>query len=364
LPCWTFAPSKSSTDAIGILPASLLEFLASWGDVHTVSLVRRRIGVLTGGGDCPGLNAVIRSLVAVLVEEHGYEVIGFQNAWDGILQRDTILLDTAAVRGIVHKGGTVLGTRRGSPLDIDGGPQRVGARIAQLGLEGLIVIGGNGSLTVAHAMREQVGLPVIGVPKTIDNDIQGTDVCFGFHTAVQIATDAIDRLHTTSESHDRIIIVEVMGRDAGWIAAHAAMAGGACAVLLPERFTDLATIEQTVVKRHGSGRSSSIIVAAEGAVKHHGSLSAVAEQLAFGTGFDVRTVSLGHIQRGGTPTSYDRVLATRYGVAAADAAVAGNWGKMVAVRDSKMTTTDLSEPAGNTRVLDDGTYELVRRALL
>jgi 6-phosphofructokinase 1 len=326
--------------------------------------MRSRIGVLTGGGDCPGLNAVIRSFVAVLCEEHGYEVVGFQNAWDGITNRDTTILDTATVRGIVHKGGTVLGTRRGSPLDTPGGPRLVADRVAQLGLKGLVVIGGNGSLTVAHAMREQVGLPVIGVPKTIDNDITGTDVCFGFHTAVQIATDAIDRLHTTSESHNRIIVVEVMGRDAGWIAAHAAMAGGACAVLVPEHAISMTEIAQTVVKRHGSGRSSSIIVAAEGAVKTYGSLSAVADLLRETTGFDVRTVSLGHIQRGGTPTAYDRVLATRYGVAAADAVLDENWGTMVAVRGSAMTTTDISEPAGSTRALDAETYALVRRTLL
>jgi ATP-dependent phosphofructokinase / diphosphate-dependent phosphofructokinase len=329
--------------------------------------MRRRIGVLTGGGDCPGLNAVIRSFVAVLVEEHGHEVVGFQNAWDGIIERNTMQLDVADVRGILHKGGTVLGTRRGSPLDTPDGPQRVAERVAQLGLEGLVVIGGNGSLTVAHALREQVRLPVIGVPKTIDNDIMGTDVCFGFHTAVQIATDAIDRLHTTSESHDRIIVVEVMGRDAGWIAAHAALAGGACAVLLPEFSSTVEAIAQAVVKRHGSGRSSSIIVAAEGAVRAqgaHGALGAFAAGLQDSTGFDVRTVSLGHIQRGGTPTSYDRVLATRYGVAAADAVIAGQWGHMVAVDGNDMTSVDLSIPAGSTRVLDEETYALVRRALL
>lgn len=322
-----------------------------------------RVGILTGGGDCPGLNAVIRSAVAVLTAS-GTEVLGFQDAWEGVLEDRYSVLSPASVRGIIHKGGTVLGTRRGSPLDTAGGPDAVQERMLQHSLDGLIVIGGNGSLTVAHTLREMIGLNVIGVPKTIDNDIVGTDVCFGFNTAVQTATDAIDRLHTTSESHDRIIIVEVMGRDAGWIAAHAALAGGACAVVVPEHPRPVADLAHAVLEHHGTGRTSSIVVAAEGAVKQYGTLAHLADELALRTGFETRTVALGHVQRGGTPTAYDRVLASAYGVAAADAAIADCWGGMTALVGGQMTLLDLAEVAGKTRLLDEATYATVSRALI
>lgn len=322
-----------------------------------------RIGILTGGGDCPGLNAVIRGAVAVL-SAAGVEMTGFHDAWDGVLEDRYSVLTPASVLGIIHKGGTVLGTRRGSPLDFSDGPDVVRKRMQQHGLDGLIVVGGNGSLTVAHKLRDLAGLNVIGVPKTIDNDIQGTDVCFGFNTAVQIATDAIDRLHTTSESHDRIIIVEVMGRDAGWIAAHAALAGGACAVLVPEHPQSVEELSRLVRTHHGAGRTSSIVVAAEGAVKSYGSLSRLADELALGTGIETRTVALGYVQRGGTPTAYDRVLASAYGVAAADAALQGAWGSMTALVGGHMSGVDLSEVAGKTRLLDEATYDTMRRALI
>ncbi len=323
-----------------------------------------RIGILTGGGDCPGLNAVLRSVVAVLHDEHGHSVVGFQNAWHGVLTNEAVTLDVPAVRDIIHRGGTIIGTRRGSPFDVDGGAGIVAERIEELGLDGLVVVGGNGSLTVAQLLRVGIDLPVVGVPKTIDNDIFGTDVCFGFNTAVQIATDAIDRLHTTSESHDRVIVVEVMGRDAGWIAAHAALAGGACALMIPEFPMTPDEVAASVIEHHGNGRSSSIVVAAEGAVKQQGSLETIAAALEAATGFDVRSVSLGYVQRGGTPTAYDRALAAQYGVAAADSVLNGAWGRMVSMRDGRMGTVDLAEVAGRTRLVDAATYEVVTRALL
>ncbi len=299
-----------------------------------------------------------------MLSASGVEVLGFQDAWDGVLEDRYSVLTPSSVLGIIPKGGTVLGTRRGSPLDSPDGPQRVRARMEQHALDGLIVVGGNGSLTVAHMLREVAGLKVIGVPKTIDNDIYGTDVCFGFNTAVQIATDAIDRLHTTSESHDRIIIVEVMGRDAGWIAAHAALAGSACALLVPEYPQSIDELSRLVGAHHRSGRTSSIVVAAEGAVKSYGTLSRLADELALGTGIETRTVALGYVQRGGTPTAYDRVLASAYGVAAADASLAGCWGAMTALVGGEMSAVDLSEVAGKTRLLDEATYDTVRRALI
>jgi len=297
-----------------------------------------RVGVLTGGGDCPGLNAVLRAIVRKGEREYGDELVGYLDAWDGVLARRTTPLTIETMRGVLPRGGTVLGTRRGSPFDRPDGVDLVRRSMSDLGLDGLIVIGGNGSLSVACALHDEHGIPVLGVPKTIDNDIVGTEVTFGFNTAVQIATDAIDRLHTTAESHDRVMLVEVMGRHAGWIATHAGMAGGAAAVLAePKR----GSIEMPDITRDRFG---------------HVMLGGIANQIAAVVGerttFETRVVQLGHVQRGGTPTAYDRVLSTRFGVAAIDAAHAGQWGKMTVVRGEHIELEELSVAVDKTRTVD------------
>jgi len=330
-----------------------------------------RVGVLTGGGDCPGLNAVIRAIVRKAETVHGDEVIGFLDAWDGLRERRTMQLDVRAMRGSLPRGGTILGTRRGSPYDWDEGPQHAGEILEDFGIEGLVVIGGNGSLTVANQLHQQYGLPIVGVPKTIDNDVEGTDVTFGFHTAVQIATDAIDRLHTTAESHDRVILVEVMGRDAGWIATYAGLAGGAAAILIPERPFDLNAVCNLIQARHERGRYASIIVVAEGAqplggtdertskdidrfghVKFSGIAQRIAPEVEARTGFEARVVQIGHVQRGGTPTAYDRVLATRFGIAAIDAVHDGAFGDMVVLRGTEIRRVPLTVAGSRTKTVD------------
>jgi len=330
-----------------------------------------RVGVLTGGGDCPGLNAVIRAIVRKAETVHGDEVFGFIDSWDGVMDQRYLRLDVAAMRGLLPRGGTVLGTRRGSPYDHPDGLERVRRSFAELALDALVVIGGNGSLTVASMLHRDTGLPVVGVPKTIDNDIAGTDLTFGFHTAVQIATDAIDRLHTTAESHDRVMVVEVMGRDTGWIATYAGIAGGATVILVPEVPFDIDEVCATVTKRHGRGRYASIVVVAEGARPRPGSMpepeyerdhigrarlggigARVADEIERRTGYEARMVQIGHVQRGGTPTAYDRILSTRFGLAAIDAVHENAFGTMVALRSSKVTRIPLDEVVGRTRPVD------------
>jgi 6-phosphofructokinase len=320
--------------------------------------VPRRVGVLTGGGDCPGLNAALRALVRCCTDEN-WEVVGFQNAWNGVLEGSSQVLTREMVRGILPRGGTILGTTRGGPFDTEGGPQRVSAVIRDLGLDGIVAIGGNGTLTVSGRLFSEYGIPVIGVPKTIDNDVWGTETSFGFNTAVQVATDAIDRLHTTSESHDRVMVIEVMGRDAGWIAAAAAIAGGACAVLVPERETALTDLVARLQVHHGKARTSSIVVVAEGAalIRRDGGLGRLADELTEATGFAVRTVSLGYVQRGGTPTAYDRMLATRYGNEAADAVQRGAWGEYVTFDGVRMVMKPLRDVIGRTRHLDEAAVD-------
>ena len=334
-----------------------------------------RIGVLTGGGDCPGLNAVIRAIVRKGERIYGDEVIGFLDAWDGVMDRRTTALTVESMRGTLPRGGTVLGTRRGSPFDRPDGVERVASTVSDLGLDGIIVIGGNGSLTVASKLFDEHQIPVIGVPKTIDNDIEGTDITFGYNTAVQIATDAIDRLHTTAESHDRVMVVEVMGRDSGWIATEAGIAGGAAVVLIPEIPFDVSQVCERIIRRHERGRYASIVVVAEGAQPIAGTMevaersidrfgharlggigSIIAEEIRERTGFDTRPVLLGHVQRGGTPTAFDRVLSTRFGVAAIDAAHGQHWGEMVAARGREVIPVPLSEAVGRTRQVDMTVY--------
>src|SRR5437773_2586718 len=327
-------------------------------------VVAMRVGVLTGDGDCPGLNAVIRAVVRKGVQEYGLEFVGFRDGWRGPLEGDTVPLDVQAVRGILPRGGTILGSSRTNPLKNAGGGrngiERIKDNLSGLGVDALIAIGGEDTLGVATRLGEQ-GVPVVGVPKTIDNDLGATDYTFGFDTAVNIAMEAIDRLHTTAESHHRTLVVEVMGRHAGWIALHAGVAGGANVILLPERNFDIAEVAAYVEKRFQT-QYSPIFVVAEGAqpldgqmVLHSQELDAfghvrlggigqwLAEQIQGRTGKEARTVVLGHIQRGGTPTAFDRVLATRFGLHAIDAVHEGDFGKMVALRGTDIVRVPLSE---------------------
>ena len=330
-----------------------------------------RVGVLTGGGDCPGLNAVLRAVVRKGERYYGDEIVGFRDAWDGVMERRTTPLTIETMRGLLPRGGTVLGTRRGSPFDRPDGVDLVEATMSDMGIDGLIVIGGNGSLSVANKLHAERGMPIVGIPKTIDNDIEGTEVTFGFNTAVQIATDAIDRLHTTAESHDRVLVVEVMGRHSGWIATHAGIAGGATVVMIPERPFNIEEVCDRITRRHQRGRFASIVVVAEGALPIPGTIEVadrevdqfghiqlggigalVAQEIRARTGFETRPVLLGHVQRGGTPTAADRVLSTRFGVEAIDAVHRGAWGQMVALQADRIVEVPLSQVAGRTRQLD------------
>jgi 6-phosphofructokinase 1 len=334
-----------------------------------------RIGVLTGGGDCPGLNAVIRAIVRK-GERHGHEFVGFRYGWAGVLAAESIPLDGAATRGILHRGGTILGTSRTNPFK-EGGPGAEGVRASldKMGIDCLIPIGGEDTLGVALKLTE-AGIPCVGVPKTIDNDLAGTDFTFGFQTAVQIASDAIDRLHTTAESHNRVIVVEVMGRHAGWIACYSGLAGGADAILVPERPFDIEEVCNHLRRRHAAGKTFSIVVVSEGAMPKGGDVIGVSGQMdAFGharlggiavhleqeiekrTGFESRMTILGHVQRGGTPNAFDRVLGTRFGVAAVDAATRGEFGKMVALRGTAIEVVPLQEALAEPKLLDPGLWE-------
>ena len=319
-----------------------------------------RIGVLTGGGDCPGLNAVIRSVVRKGVEVYGHEFVGFRDGWKGPLEGVTMTLDVPAVRGILPRGGTILGSSRTNPLKVEGGIERIQSNLASLGVDALVAIGGEDTLGVATALADH-GLNVVGVPKTIDNDLNATDYTFGFDTAVQIAVDAIDRLHTTAESHHRALIVEVMGRHAGWIALHSGLAGGANVILIPERPFDIDKVCE-YVKQRFERHYAPIIVVAEGAQPAEGTLELQAGELdAFGhvrlggigqvlereiearTGYESRQTVLGHVQRGGTPTAYDRILATRFGLHAIDAVHEGDSGVMVALRGTDIVRVPLAD---------------------
>jgi phosphofructokinase-like protein len=336
-----------------------------------------RVGMLTGGGDSPGLNAVIRAIVRKGETVYDDTLIGFHDAWSGVLEPRYTELTVRTLRGMLPRGGTMLGTSRGSPFDLPDGIERLRKTFADLDLDALIVIGGNGSMTVAHVLQSEHGIPIVGVPKTIDNDIVGTQVTFGFHTAVQIATDAIDRLHTTAESHDRVMLVEVMGRDAGWIATYAGIAGGATVVLIPEEPFDIDEVCRILLRRHERGRYASIVVVAEGAVPKDGTMnqpdyavdgfghrrlggiaSLIAPEIERRTGFETRVTILGHVQRGGTPTAYDRVLATRYGLAAIDAVHEQAFGAMVVFREQRIELCPLEVCTGRTRVVDRDMYDV------
>jgi ATP-dependent phosphofructokinase / diphosphate-dependent phosphofructokinase len=327
-----------------------------------------RIGVLTGGGDCPGLNAVIRGVVRKGITVYGHEFVGFRDGWKGPLEGLTKPLGVQEVRGILPRGGTILGSSRTNLFKIDGGVERVKQNLSDLGVDALIAIGGEDTLGVATKLAD-LGVNVVGVPKTIDNDLNGTDYTFGFDTAVNIAMEAIDRLHTTAESHHRTLIVEVMGRHAGWIALHAGLAGGANVILLPERNFDVDQVATYVEKRF-EHEYAPIVVVAEGAQPLEGQMVTqnqqldsfghvrlggigqwLAEQLEAKTGKEARTVVLGHIQRGGTPTAFDRVLSTRFGLSAIDAVHEGDFGKMVALRGTDIVRIPLIEGTGELKTV-------------
>jgi ATP-dependent phosphofructokinase / diphosphate-dependent phosphofructokinase len=318
-----------------------------------------RIGVLTGGGDCPGLNAVIRAVVRKGVGAYGHEFVGFRDGWRGVIDGDTMTLDLGAVRGILPRGGTILGSSRTNPYKVDGGPEAIRLTLDKLAVDALVAIGGEDTLGVATRLSAD-GVGVVGVPKTIDNDLSATDYTFGFDTAVSIATEAIDRLHTTAESHHRVLIVEVMGRHAGWIALHAGTAGGANVILLPERPFDVDQVCEYIERRFAS-HYACIVVVAEGATPAEGTMAVQKSELdAFGhvrlggigqrladeiesrTGREARVTVLGHLQRGGTPTAFDRVLATRFGLQAIDAVAEGDFGKMVALRGTDIVRVPLA----------------------
>jgi 6-phosphofructokinase 1 len=329
-----------------------------------------RVGLLTGGGDCPGLNAVIRAVVRKGETVYGDELIGFLDGWRGVIDNRTTPLSVERCRGILPRGGTILFTSRTNPYKVDGGVAAVLATLADQRIDALIAIGGEDTLGVAHKLAGE-GVNVVGVPKTIDNDLSATEVTFGFHTAVQIATEAIDRLHTTAESHDRVIVCEVMGRHAGWIATYAGIAGGAAEVLVPEEPFDIDEVCDNLKARHAKGRFASIVVVAEGAVPKEGTMilqsrevdefghvrlggiaNLLAAEIEARTGIETRVTILGHIQRGGTPTAFDRVLATRFGIAAIEAAHDEAYDHMVALRADQIVRVPLGDAVTELKTVD------------
>ena len=338
-----------------------------------------RVGILTGGGDCPGLNAVIRAIVRKGTRVHGDEIVGFLDGWQGVIDERFVPLQVDTLRGKLPIGGTILGTSRFQPFMLEDGFERVVACFEEHGIDAVITIGGEGTLGCSKDLGA-LGLPVVGVPKTIDNDIAGTEMTFGFQTAVQICTDAIDRLHTTAESHDRVMVVEVMGRHAGHIAVWAGIAGGATVTLIPEEPFDIEQVCDAIVRRHEAGRYASIVVVAEGAVPKDGSLDVptpevdvyghqrlggiggiIGAEIERRTGYDARVTILGHVQRGGTPNAFDRVLATRYGIAAIDAVHDGAYGEMVRLAGGRIGRISLQDDeARGLKTVDPQLYDVAR----
>ncbi len=340
-----------------------------------------KIAVLTGGGDCPGLNAVIRAIVRRAALHH-YDVIGLRDGWKGLTEDSHFPLTRETTSGILHRGGTILGTSRTNPFKVENGLARVMATMERHQIGAVIAIGGEGTLSAAAKMHEH-GLKVVGIPKTIDNDLNGTDFTFGFDTAVMIATEAIDRLHSTAESHKRVIVCEVMGRHVGWIATYAGIAGGADVILVPEVPVDLSKVAEHIQRRHATGRTFSIVVVAEGTRIKHGENdgekiissgqldeagrprlggvgSLVANEIERRTGVETRVSVLGHIQRGGTPSAHDRVLATRFGVHACDMVAKGEFGKMAALRGNHIQSVDLSEATRELKTVDREFFEVAQ----
>ena len=336
-----------------------------------------RIGVLTGGGDCPGLNPAVRAVVRKCEVGFGDDVIGFRDGWRGVVEDSTMPLDVERCRGILPRGGTILGTSRTNPFRLEDGPERAVDTLGRHGIDALIAIGGEDTLGVADKLGKR-GVPVVGIPKTIDNDLSETDVTIGFDTAVQIAAEAIDRLHTTAESHDRVIVCEVMGRHVGWIATYAGIAGGATAILIPEEPFAIEAVCDYLRHRHSTGRYASIVVAAEGAKPAAGTIAVVAPELdQFGherlggigtvvaeeverrTGFESRVTILGHVQRGGTPSAFDRVLATRFGTAAVEAVHDSDWRQMVALHGPRIARVPIADAVAKLKTLDPELFRSV-----
>jgi len=337
-----------------------------------------KVGVLSGGGDAPGINAVIRAVVRKGILHYNDEIIGIRDGWRGLLEGNFACLDLDAVSGILHKGGSILGTSRTNPFKREKGPETIMENVEKAGLEAIVAIGGDDTLTVAHKMAEY-GLKCVGVPKTIDNDIPETDYTFGFNTAVSIATEALDRLHTTAEAHHRVIILEVMGRYTGHIALHAGLAGGADVILIPEKPFDVEEVCEYIKRRRQRGRNFSLVVVAEGAKPKGGKEIVYSERIdEFGhislggvgyylakeiekcTGIETRVVVLGHLQRGGSPTAFDRVLATRYGVAAIDLVHQGLYDHMVAIKGNTIVPVPLSKVIGQRKTVDPELYEIAK----
>ncbi|MGA1839143.1 MAG: 6-phosphofructokinase [bacterium] len=338
-----------------------------------------RVGILTGGGDCPGLNAVIRAIVRKGIDSYGDELIGIKHGWAGLINDVMGTLGKNQISGILPRGGTILGTSRTNPFKVEGGLDKIQNTIKSKNLEALIAIGGEDTLGVANKLHKE-GISVVGVPKTIDNDLSGTDYTFGFDTATQIVTEAIDRLHTTAESHNRVMVVEVMGRHSGWIATIGGIAGGADCILIPEIPFSLDDMVELIKKRQARGRAYTIIVVAEGAkpkdmdqyltkdasldsfghVKLGGIGEFLAKEIEKRTGAETRMTNLGHVQRGGTPTAYDRVLGTRYGIRAIDLVHEGKFGYMAALRGNKIVDVALSEAVGTLKTVDMDLFEVAK----
>lgn len=333
-----------------------------------------KIGILTSGGDCPGLNAVIRGAVLKGIKSYDHEFVGYRDGWRGVVEGDVMELPRSTVRGISKQGGTILGTSRTNPFEGDGGPENIQAHMDRLGIDAIIAIGGEGTLAAAQRLTE-AGLKIVGVPKTVDNDLDATDYTFGFDTAVQIATEAIDRLRTTGESHHRTMIAEVMGRHVGWIALHSGMASGAHAILIPEQPESMETVAGWISEARDRGRAP-LVVVAEGFAPEHfegphsergldafgrprlgGIADKLAPELEAMTGIETRATVLGHIQRGGVPSAYDRVLATRLGMAAVDSVVEGNWGTMVSLRGTDIVNAPFSYALENLKTVPQSRYD-------
>lgn len=334
-----------------------------------------KVAVLSGGGDAPGINAVIRAVVRKGIESYGYEMVGVRNGWQGLVENEFITLSLDEIAGILPRGGSILGTSRTNPFKHKGGVQKILRNAKENSLDAIVVIGGEDTLGVAHKLCE-MGLPCVGVPKTIDNDLLGTDYTFGFNTAVSIATDTLDRLHTTAESHQRVIILEVMGRYTGWIALEAGLAGGADAILIPEKPFDLNEVCNLIKHRQSRGRNFSVIVVAEGAKPKEGkeilysdSTDEFGHVRFGGVGYylgkeiekridtETRVVVLGHLQRGGSPTPFDRILATRFGIAAIDLVHQGQFGRIVAIQGNKIVSVPLKDVIGKRKTVDMNLYE-------
>lgn len=338
----------------------------------------KKVGVLTGGGDCPGLNAVIRAVVRTSIQ-YDWEIIGIKNGWRGLIEGEMELLSDYSVSGILPKGGTIIGTSRTNPFKREGDIEKVLENIAKFGIDALVAIGGDDTLSVACKLHT-MGIPIVGVPKTIDNDLSCTEYTFGFDTAVSIVTEAIDRLHTTAESHHRVMVLEVMGRHAGWIATVGGIAGGADEILIPEEPFDIDEVCSHLKQRYDRGKKFSIIVVAEGAEpKHLGSLILgskekddfghlrlggvghyIAKLIEERMDVETRVTVLGHVQRGGTPTAYDRVLATRFGVAAVELLKHENYGKMVALRGNKIVPVNLEEAVSQSKTVDKEFFDIAK----